>query len=142
MNLSNRSKAYSLRRVRQSWTALKPAVITEISLEITTIRYLELVKTLIVYDPEVVGDLLTKEFVERLLQILQDYPHHNILHNSIKDILLESISRSYQVIVPLLLSEGSLFVSLVKSCSCKNASQTKQYENQIFHIFQALLRKG
>lgn len=105
--------------------------------------YLELVKSLIIADTDNIKELIIEKSVQEMMNILLNNPYNNILHNLVKDILMESLNKAYGHTAPLLLTkENQTFLQIVKSLAARNSHKNSQYENQIFHIFQTLLKKG
>lgn len=98
---------------------------------------------MLIFDSDYIPQFITKDSVQEFLNIMIQNPNNNIFHNLVKDILIESINKNYSHMAPLLLSPTNcVMIEASIRINGKNAAKKNEYDNQIFHILQTLIKKG
>jgi hypothetical protein len=65
----------------------------------------------------------------------------NIIHNLVRDIFRNGVHKAYNYFVPTLLTKTE-FPSLLASIKGRLNSVEAQHENQLYHTFKLIIKKG
>ena len=106
------------------------------------IGYLKAINSMLNTEREaILSEIVNEHFINQMLAQGNKHSNNNTIHNQIKDILIKCIEHEYKKTVPLLLNADSCeFTNLASRITSKNSAFA--FENQIYHIFQAVLRKA